>query len=212
MKLQKKLLVLSLATTTFCTSSAMVFAEVPNIPTNEYYLETTSNCTLENSGINHFFDLTEDGFIALDIESAKLNGISEQIILQAQTQIDYMNDLVTKGRTYINEDFDAITVFPKARAAARGVNKTITHWYGATDYYMDSIKAQGLIDNIEKFGTEASSLHLPTALANIISVMNKAQVWQLKQAAKNGNGIIMRVQQNLYDISNPAPIIFFLSQ
>lgn len=152
-----------------------------------------------------------DGKIVFDKISAIHSGASREAIEIVGSQIQLMNKMSDSNNSIVGEDYSVTTYYVSGRV--RGVNKTVIHWYGLIEWYMDSGKAQLMIDmfgetakNVMTVG-EAYSVYswIPTIFASGMLIAQAAIV----NAAEPGRGIIMK-QQNIPGSDMPA--LWFDSQ
>lgn len=161
----------------------------------------------------------DDDLIVFDTESALENGFSDDIVMAVNNHISDMNDWVTQGIAYIDENYAAVILFPSTRA--RGESKVVSYWYGLIEVYMNSDETQALINGLSNMSDTLSwtaflSL-IPNHLAGAISGIGgltalSASVTrsQVERAAAGGNGIIMRIHTNV--ITGGQPVISYVSQ
>lgn len=125
------------------------------------------------------------------------------MITSVESQIASMNALITQGLAYIDENYSAIILLPSTRA--QGESKVVTHWYGITEVYMISDKAQDLIDSLSAVGDGATTGgllgflpgNLGSVLGGIAGIFGVGTLiyrWQVEQATVSATGIIMYIQ------------------
>lgn len=154
--------------------------------------------------MEQYFTLSEDGTIDYDTLAAEADGIDEHIISAVEAQISHMNQLVLSGKAYITNDFAAVQYTSLARAS--GENKVVTHWYGLTELYMDSDKADELYNRLLMLGDNMSNYAFESALegagvegaAGVLMAGYFYNYWyQVGVAKEPGRGIIMNIQTDL---------------
>ena len=149
------------------------------------------------AGLDHYIIEKYDGTLSVDRQSALRAGYPDADISIVEQQLDVMNDALHQG--YDLENDDSVVVgngsgnirYMRARAKkrARGVNKTVIHWYGINEYWMDSVRAQNLISGLEHGKSVASLVPGWAGIAG--KAYASSALWEAKQAAKPGRGIIM---------------------
>lgn len=170
-----------------------------------------------------YFAITAKGTIEYDLDGARDDGIDEDIILFVNTQICRMNELVLAGHAYINDNYEAVMYGVMNRAAV-GENKVVTTWYGLTQLYMDSDKADALYNELSALSEnlinsvndsmynailENSGVNVLHIAALGLSGYFGLYAWQVEQAKEPGRGIIMNVQN---DYTNQTQSIWYTSQ
>lgn len=160
----------------------------------------------EVRGMDAYIFRTGAGDLSLDETAAVNAGFSSDAIATVFHQIGVMNDLLDNNASAtLSDDYTVTVLYPTPRA--RGVNKVVTHWYGLTEVWMDSDKAQELIRNLE-MGQDVGSA-LGGIAGNIIQGYFYVSVASVKNAAAPGRGIIMYSQ---YNAVVQAQNIWFASQ
>lgn len=162
--------------------------------------------------LRQFLSQRHDGTISFDRNAAEQAGNDPQAISIVDSQITLINSMINSGQTvYISDDFDATVWLQGSRA--RGVNKTVIHWYGLTEWYMDSDKASELVNALDKAGDVATFAFLAGKYSWIPSVfVAGAYVYKaaVVNAAAPGRGIIMK-QQVIFGSTEP-PMLWYESQ
>lgn len=149
---------------------------------------------------------TEVGKLALNEVAAAEAGFSAGAVATVSHQINVMNDLLDNNvSASLGDDYSVTVSYLSPRA--RGVNKVVTHWYGLTEVWMDSDKAQELIRNLEK-GQDVGSA-LGGIAGGIIQGYFYVSAATVRNAAAPGRGIIMYSQ---YNAMAQAQNIWFASQ
>lgn len=141
-------------------------------------------------GMQRFIE-SDDNQVSFDEERALQAGYDPRDVETVSTQVATMNEqlahhdgvLVDSGTVAVENTGSML------RAAVRGVNKTVYHWWGVTEFWMDSSRAQQFIKTLERGSGWVN--YLPGFPVRVIS---KAivQTWLqgARNAAKPGRGII----------------------
>ena len=170
-------------------------------------IKTWAATSEENSfeqNMEQYFSISDDGLILFDTISAEQNGVNQELINSVANQIDKMNQLVLNGDAYITEDYSVVQYLGFSRA--RGENKIVTHWWGLTEIYMDSAKAEDLYDDLVTITMSYSDLaydaffeNIPAGiLYNLVNLSYVNYLLQVEQAKAPGRGIIMNIQTDLF--------------
>lgn len=157
----------------------------------------TSTNSIE--GLDRYLSKDDNGLIFFDEHAAMNANYSQDAITFVRNNISNMNKALSNGNAILNEDFSVTTFYISTRA--KGVNKTVTHWNGNVDLYMDSSAAQEFINNV-KF-----AISIADAITNIdvpllgfalnVSILDAKLILSMaKSAASHGTGIIMHIQRN----------------
>lgn len=182
-------------------------------PINTWAATTEENVFELN--IEQYFSLSDEGIILFDVITAEQNGVNMDIINNVANQIDKMNQLVINGDAYVTDDYSVVQYLAFSRAT--GENKVVTHWWGLTEIYMDSAKADKLYNDLSSIGGnytdatyesifEESGINIGLYL---LSAYYINYAWQVGQAKAAGKGIIMNIQT---DLVYGGQSIWFISQ
>lgn len=175
-----------------------------------FILGTPINILAANSEYNilelnmeQYFSLSNEGLIVFDEVEAQQDGVNQNLISSVANQIDKMNELVLSGDAYVTDDYSVVQYFSFSRAT--GENKVVTHWWGLTEIYMDSSKADKLYNDLSSIGGNFTDSTYESifegAGVNIALYLLSAYYinysWQVGQAKASGKGIIMNIQTDL---------------
>lgn len=143
------------------------------------------------AGMEQFITVTDENRLSLDAENAKEAGYSDDSIELVAEQLASMNNLLANKQATLDIGEYSVSVYYRS-TRAKGVNKTVVHWWGVTEYWMDSDRAQQLIEALENNDTAAGII--PGWVGDISSMVTGSMLLQLKQAASKGTGVIMYTQ------------------
>lgn len=182
---------------------AMMFSAIP------VYANTNAvGVEAQYAGLEKYIVKLEEDILVFDADDAIAAGYDFEMVRYIHQNIDAMNNLIKEGAV-LNEDFSVTLYVMSARA--RGVTKTVVHWYGLTEVWMNSDDTNEFINALEGSGNAGSWLSgkfgaIVDAIVHGAAALSLAAV---KAAAAPGNGIIMYSQ---YDGTTLSTNVWFTSQ
>lgn len=117
-----------------------------------------------------------DGQVAFDERGAKAAGYSDSDVQTVAGQVEAMNEQIEIGDGYLANDGTVVAqedkadadVNPLFRAArARGVNKTVYHWWGQVDHWTDSNRANSLISALKRGKAGVGAVNAVVPIPNL---------------------------------------------
>lgn len=194
-------------------SLVLVFGLLFLVPIKTWAATSEENNSAQN--MEQYFSISNEGLILFDTVSAEQNGVDQELIDSVSNQIDKMNQLVINGDGYVTEDYSVVQYLGFSRAT--GENKIVTHWWGLTEIYMDSAKAEDLYDDLVEITTgyydlayDAFFENIPAGIVyNLVNLSYVNYLLQVEQAKAPGRGIIMNIQT---DLMSGGQTIWFVSQ
>lgn len=174
------------------------------------YAETNSGYVEDSYiGLEEYISKSEEGVLVFDSEGAAKAGYDSKTISNVNLNIDTINYLVQEEGAILNDDFSATLYIMSART--KGVTKTVVHWYGLTEVWMNSDDTEEFIRQLEGGAGVIDWLgdRFGNVVSGIVSGATGLYVAAVKAAAAPGNGIIMYSQ---YDGTSMSTLVWFTSQ
>lgn len=152
---------------------------------------------VQMQGMDRYIQQDSPNALAFDRQQALEAGYNIEDVELVSAQVREMNRVLqenpdaTLDQDTVVSETHWTTMF---RAAVRGVNKTVYHWYGVTETWMDNAKAQQYIAALKKGKTVA--YFVPTIAGTASRAYLLGLVWDAENAARPGRGIIVYTRPN----------------